>query len=253
MKLIVTLLAITVALSSFGQERKKSVGLNRYIPDDVSSGLKIQANSYSPSLVFLSNTSVSSSIIGKNQIGGGGGVYFRKDLKEHFSIQPEINFHFMSGSVHGSQVFTPDTNMTISKETVTSYKTVIFEVPVNFKWRWELIATRKGHYKANSAIGIFIGPRFNLTPYSLQVIGKRTVSTLYDQRSESIENPTLSELRRYSRVFGMGLGAGVDFELYNGFIVFASYYRGLLSSSVKTSRFKSYENRLEVGIGIRFK
>ena len=253
MKLITTLLALAVVLTSYGQERRKNVGLNRFIPDNVSAGIKIQTNIHSPSLAFRANTAVSTEITGNSQVGGGGGFYFRYDVKKHFSIQPEINFIFMSGSVLGSQVFVPDTAITVTKEIMTSYRTLNVEIPLNLKWRWELIAIRKGHYKANSAFGIFAGPRIILAPYSAQTIGKRTISDMYDQRSESIENPTNVTEKRYSPVFGLGIGAGLDLELYNGFILFGSYYRGLISNAIKTNRFKSFDNRFEIGIGVRFK
>jgi hypothetical protein len=252
MKQILTLLAICLAITSFGQERRTKAGLNRFIPDNVSAGIKGSMNIYRPSLKLQSSDASLTAINGNEKIGGGGGFYFRFDMKGHLCIQPEINVHFMSGSVHWKQTFTPDPEIKVTKSGVTSYSTLNVEVPVYLKWRQEITVTRRGHTKENSAISFFIGPRLIISPYSTQTVGKRTESVIYGERSEFVESVSDAD-PSYSPLMGMGAAVGVDLELWNGFIMHACYYRGILKNSLKSANFKSYENRFELGLGLRFK
>lgn len=245
---------LCLATITYGQERKNVIGLNRFIPDNISAGLKGQANYYIPSFSANSSNAVSHDFSSNTFIGGGGGVYFRWDMKEHFSFQPEVNFHYRRGSVLDEQTFVTDTFLVVFKERMTNYEAVTAEIPLNVKWRWELINIGKGHWKANSAIGLFIGPRVGLALYSRQTVDKATTTTAYDQiESRDFEASDVSAKAKYAPLATMGIGAGVDLELSYGLILQVSYYRGLLSHSLKDNGYKTFDNRIEFGIGVRFK
>lgn len=254
MKQIVTILMLCLVTITFGQERKNAFGLNRFIPDNISAGLKGQANYYMPSFSANSSNAASHEFNSKEFISGGGGIYARWDLKDHFSFQPEVNFQYRRGSVNDDQTFITDTFLVVLKEKMTNYQSVTCEIPLNAKWRWELINVGSGHWKANSAIGLFIGPRVGLAVYSRQTVSKATTTTAYDQiASRDYEVSAPNATVKYAPLATMGIGAGVDFELSYGLILQASYYRGLLSHSLKSNGYKTYDNRFEFGIGVRFK
>ena len=135
---------------------------------------------------------------------------------------------------------------------MSNYSAVTVEMPFNFKWRWELTALRKGHWKPGSAFGFYAGPRLSLAGFSRQYISKATQTTIYEQTSKSFEEEALFEDIKYSPIASIGIGGGIDFEHHSGLILSASYYRGLTTHSRKINGYKSLDNRFELGIGIRF-
>ena len=253
MKQILTVALICLTLTAFGQERRNRVGLNRYIPLDMHIGMKFSANSYFSSFKLETTDAVSSKISGSESLGGGGGFFLRRDWANGFSIQPELNFHFRTGQVSTLHIYAPDTMMTITKGVLTNFNTVTVEIPFYMKYRWELISMRKGAYKAGSAFSIFLGPRIALAPYTKRSVGRNIFTQIYDQDSRLVETEVEGLRTRFAPIISMGVAAGVDFEIHGGFVAFASYYRGLTSHSIKEYGYSLLDNRLEVGIGVRFK
>lgn len=253
MKQFLTIALICLSLASYGQERRNRVGLNQYIPIDMHLGMKFNT-SYSFSAFKLEPTdAVSSTISVSENIGGAGGFFLRYDWDNGFSIQPELNFYYRSGKVRTSHVFVPDTMMTISKDYLTHFTSLTVEIPFYLKYRWEIIPTRKGHYKAGSAISVFLGPRVALTPYTKRSVGRNVFTQIYDQESRLVETEVEGLRTRFAPIVSMGVAGGVDYEMHTGFIVHASFYRGLTSHSIKEYGYRLLDNRVEVGIGVRFK
>lgn len=253
MKKILTVALICLSLTAFGQERRNRVGLNQYIPLDMHLGMKFSANSSFSDFKLEASDAVASTISGSESLGGGGGFFLRRDWASGFSIQSELNFHFRTGKVRTSHVFAPDTMMTITKDLLTNFTTVTVEIPFYLKYRWELIPIRKGAYKAGSAFSVFLGPRIALAPYTKRSVGRNIFTRIYDQDSRLVETDVEGIRTRFAPVISMGVAAGADYELHGGFLVFASYYRGLTSHSIKEYGYSLLDNRLEVGIGVRFK
>ncbi len=256
MKKLLAILVVLVAFGAMGQERVKYNGLNRWVPDNVDIGMKFQSNYYFPQYIVEAQGATSSFATSNDQVGGGGGFYYRYGFTDHISLQTELNIHYRQGSVNSSRTYEVDTAIRVIKEDLSNYFCLFTEIPVYFKYRWSFIPLRQGHYKAKSALGVFIGPRAVITPYSTRDFAKSTETRAYEQESTSIETETTSidpKASRFSPIAGMGIAAGVDYELWNGFIVHAAYYRGLLTHAIKSNGVRALDNRVEVGIGVRFK
>ncbi|NRA13600.1 MAG: outer membrane beta-barrel protein [Crocinitomicaceae bacterium] len=253
MKLILTVAVICLSLTSFGQERRNRVGLNKYIPINMHLGMKFSANQYFSTFKLEPSGASSATISGSESIGGGGGFFLRYDWDNGLAFQTELNFHFRNGKVRTSHMFTPDTMITVTKDYLTNFNSVTAEIPIYLKYRWELTPTRKGHWKAGSAISVFLGPRIVFGPYSKRSVGRNIFTQIYDQESRLVETEIEGLNTRFTPIASLGVSAGVDYELHSGLLVHASFYRGLTSHSKKAYGYKILDNRLEVGIGIRFK
>jgi hypothetical protein len=45
----------------------------------------------------------------------------------------------------------------------------------------------------------------------------------------------------------------INFELWNGLMFHIAYFRGLFSHTLESNGYSAIDNRLEIGIGLRFK
>ena len=250
MKIIILAITFCFAFSSFSQERVKREGLNKFIPDNAAFGLKSSANYYFPTYTIDLLEAVDGKMSSVDFPGASLGFYYRWDFSNSFSLQPEFNIAFRAGNTTIGRTYLVDTIISVQKEKVFSYKAVSVEIPIYLKWRTEFILNRRGHYKSKSALSAFLGPRVILTPYSEVDPEERANSVIYDQPSEYYTTSLSHE--KYSPIASMGASAGVDMEWRNGFLVHASFYRGFLSHSRKSAGFKALDNRIEVGIGLRF-
>lgn len=173
-------------------------------------------------------------------------------------LQPEINIHHRQGNVINFNQFVLDTAITISKEELFGFSTIWFEIPVNFRYSWAFTPLSTGHWKPKSALSVYAGPRLVLMPFRRGIVSRSTstYSELYGQTSLSVRNNIIPSTKRgakFSPLMGVGIAIGVDYELWNGFNINLSYYRGLTSHSSKSNNgFRAIDNRLEVGIGFRF-
>lgn len=252
MKNSLIIISILVAFSSFGQEKIKYNGLNRVIPGHVNYGAKQFTNYYFSNYKSRLGDSIVSTVDGAESVGGGLGLFAHFDIKEHFGIQTEFNFMLRRGYVSSYTQYDLDTAQTVYKEDLSSYTTVSIEIPVYFKFRWEFTPIRSGHWKAKSQLGLFFGPRMILNPYSKRDFSRATTTRLYDNTSLSILNGTAPPSSKLNPFLGVGVALGLDYELWNGFIVHTSFYRGLTSHVSKANGIKAFDNRLEVGLGFRF-
>ena len=240
-------------LMASGQARTNNIGRNKFIPSKISYGIKANANYHFPAYKVQPLDAKTSSGDGTDNPGGSLGFYFRYTIKGNFSIQPEVNFVYRSGNTTSNRTYEYDSTIAIVREDVSNYMAFGIEIPVYLKWRWEFTSLRRGHYKSKSGFGVFLGPRLVLTPYSRADQGTRATTTLYGQESTSIIKNGTNESTRFSPAASLGVSAGLDYQWRNGFSVHATYYRGLLSHVLAERGFKAYDNRLEVGIGIRFR
>lgn len=254
MRISITFLALFVVFGSFAQEKVKYNGLNRNAPHSNSFGLKGQANYYFASFKAVTGDADSSSVSGSDLMGGGFGAYFRYDLKENIGIQSELLIHHRQGRAVGLRKYILDTAMTLYNEELSSYEGTWIEIPVYLKYRREFTYSRGGHWKPNSSIGIYLGPRAVITPYSRRKLSRSTYTVLYDQRSYDVQNNIDSDYDntpRFAPIAGLGIAAGVDFEFRNGLLFHAAFYKGLLSHSKASLGYKTFDNRIEVGLGFR--
>jgi len=254
MKQLATILFLSLSVMVNAQEKRQYTGLNKFIPTNLYIGMKWQANQYFPTYKLIADDAAfSSSISAKDDLGAGGGFFFRFEVKEHFSFQPEFNFQFRSGSVQTNHTYVKDTMIVVSKNVIRNYQTLSIEVPLYAKFRWEFTSLRKGHYKSNSALGLFFGPRLGVAPVSKMSVARNTQTIAYEQTSNYIDNDVALTDTRYAPIGSLGAAAGIDFEHHSGFIAHASFYRGFFSHSKKSNGFTALDNRIEVGIGVRFR
>lgn len=249
-----TLIALLIAITSFGQERTKYNGLNKKIPHKNSFGFKGQANYYMATYTGVLGDASSSTATGKDLVGGGGGAYYRKDFNDHVALQFELLVHHRQGYVLGTRSYDVDSAFTVHKEEISGYNETWMEIPIYFKYRWEVIFLRKGHWKTNVALSTYIGPRAVISPYSRRDLSRATYTELYEQTSYDVQNhidPSRDATPRFSPIAGMGIAAGFDLEFRNGLILHTAFYRGLLTQSLKSHGYKMYDNRIELGLGIR--
>lgn len=252
MKNILFLLGILFAFASFGQEKIKYNGLNRVIPGNVNVGVKQYTNYHFSSYKSRLSDSLTSIISGTESIGGGIGLFAHFELSERVGLQTEFNLMYSKGFVSSYTRYDLDSAQTIYKEDLSSYTTVSIEIPVYLKFRWEFTPIRSGHWKAKSQLGLFVGPRFILNPLSKRDFSRATTTRIYDNTSLSIENGIAAPSGKLNSLAGLGVALGLDYELWNGFIVHAAFYRGLTSHMSKSTGIKAFDNRIELGIGYRF-
>lgn len=251
MKNILILFISLLSAFSFGQDKVKYNGLNRAIPDNIEIGVKGHANYYFAKYKIVEDSSIMSTVNASESIGGGFGFFGHFELSEHAGIQTELNFQYRKGNSTSYRQYDIDTARTLYKEDLSSFTTVLIEIPVYLKFHWEFTPIRQGHWKAKSQLGLYVGPRLVLSPFSKRDMARATTTRLYDNTSVSIQND-VAATSRYNSPIGVGVALGVDYELWNGFIVHAAFYRGLTSHVRKSNGYQALDNRLEVGIGYRF-
>lgn len=237
MKYILTIGALVASMTVFGQ----------HMPDNKSCGLKASYNYSFPSFSSNSNAEFSST----TNPGFGGGFYFRYDFNERFSFQPELLISSRSGSVRSETVSEPTTGITITETALSNVSQVTAELPLYLKMRWEITAIHKGHYKANKMIGVVVGPRilFNMT--SSRETYSSEVTRLYNQESSLFVDGEKSSASDYFSPVTAGINIGVDFEALDRLVLFANFYRGFMSMNKSDLGFRSFDNRVEIGAGIK--
>lgn len=209
--------------------------------------MKANFNYYFPSFKVPDGTTVTAN----TNSGFGAGFYFRYDFTEHVSFQPELILSHRSGSFREEGVSMPDTAITITTSSLSNTSQIAIELPLYFKARWEIIPIRKGAYKWDKAIGVLAGPRLVFSGVSSVEQSTSEVTRLYNQESAVVTTGTSASGSEYFAPMSFGLAVGVDFELINRLSVHVMYYRGLTSMTQKTLSYKSFDNRVEAGIGIR--
>ncbi len=251
MKFSILLFTLCVSALSFGQHKREYTGLNKFIPNGYDVGMKGNINYYFSSLKSVQGTATSADVEGQERIGGGLGFFGHFYLSERVGIQTELNAHVRNGYLRTYRFFEQDSMRSIFNDEITNYTTVLFEIPIYLKFRWDFTPIRKGSWKADSRLGVFVGPRLTFNTFSNSTLSRATITDSYDQVSLSVANNTNS-LGKVNKFFGIGASIGADYEVWNGFIVHASYFRGFLNHFKEETGAKSSENRLEVGIGYRF-
>lgn len=241
MKYVIALGALFSAVTVFAQ-------FGGRLPDDKTWGLKASFNYYLPS---YKATNEASEISNNTNTGFGGGAYFRYDFNDNFSFQPEVIFSSRTGSVTSITTTQPDTAITITETSISNIAQTTFELPLNFKMRWEFIARRQGAWKSNSTLGIVTGPRLVFNMASSRSTSSSEVTALYGQQSTEVRDLTTTNASDYFSPFSFGWSVGVDYEFMGRMILFGNYYRGFTSMNKSEFGFKSFDNRFEIGLGIR--
>ena len=219
----------------------------QHLPDNKSFGFKASYNYSFPSFSASSNASLSST----SNPSFGAGFYFRYDFNERFSFQPELLISSRSGTVSYATVAEPTSAITITETSLSNLSQVTAELPLYLKMRWELTALRKGHYKPNKMIGVVVGPRVLFNMASSKETYSSEVTRLYDQESSYFVDGQRSSASDYFSTVTMGINVGVDFEVLNRLVLFANFYRGFISMNKADQGFTSFDNRVEIGAGIK--
>ncbi|MDC3252741.1 PorT family protein [Crocinitomicaceae bacterium] len=253
MKIVLTLIHVAMVLITLAQEQENYNGLNRYIPDKTCFGMKAQSFVSSPLYRIDDRLAGSGAIEAENLRGGALGFFFRYDFNDHLALQSEINVHLSHGVFRTKQLFIQDTILGVSIDELTKYYALSIEIPLYLKWRWKITQLYKGHYKPRSAIGLYMGPRFVLTPHSKRNIDRLTTTILYDQVSRNLQLDVPDIARQFAPSAYIGAAVGCDFELWNGLMFHIAYFRGLFSHALESNGYSAIDNRLEMGIGLRFK
>lgn len=254
MKFVGTIATCLLISISFAQEKVNYTGLNKKVPVANSFGIKAQANYYFSSYKTDLGTADSATVSGSEITGGGMGFYYRYHFNTKAAIQGEFLVHHRQGKVVGMRRYDIDTAITMYNEELSGFNETWIEIPVYFKYRWEFTYRSKGHWKSNSALGVFIGPRAVVTPFSRRDLSRSTYSVLYGQETHDVENNIdhkADDDSRFAPIAGFGVAGGVDFEFRNGLLLHAAFYRGITSHAKKSHGYKIFDNRIEAGIGIR--
>lgn len=243
MKFLIALSAVFFTAGVFAQRLPG----NR-MPDDKSIGIKANYNFYFPSVIADGGYDVS----GNTNSGYGAGLYFRMEFNDRFSFQPELMLTQRSSSFKTSTASEPAPEISITRTTESIESAVNIEVPLYFKMRWELISTRRGHWKWSKAVGFMVGPRVNFNIASSRTQVSNEITRLYNQESIAAESTGRVSASSYYAPFSAGLAIGADIEFAKRFICYANFYRGLTSMNKKEFGYRTFDNRVEVGLGIRF-
>jgi len=256
MKKWLFLVALSTVFVSNAQEKMRYNLLNRNAPDAYGVGMKWQANYHLPQYTVINDGFETASQTSTEGIGYGLGFYYRAEFNDHWGLQTELNFNFRQGRLGVDRTYVLDTTLLVDRSRLSNFDIFNIEIPIYLKWRHEFIPRHTGLWKSKSAIGIYLGPRVVLSPFSQRDISKITRTVLYEQESISVESdeqatPLLSD-DRISPLASMGAALGVDYELWNGFILHLTYYRGFLTHTIEDTKVKAMDNRIEFGIGYRF-
>lgn len=238
MKYAIALGVLFASITVFGQ----------HLPDNKSWGFKGSFNYYFPS---FKATNDASEISNNSNTGFGGGVYYRYDINDLVSFQPEVIIASRTGSVSSETVTVPDPQIIITESSVSNLAQTSFEIPLNFKLRWELIPRHRGSFRSNAMFGIVTGPRLVMNMSSSRTTSSSEVTSLYGQQSTEIRDLSSTAASDYFTPVTFGWDVGVDFECFGRLVLHAKYYRGFTSMNKSEFGFKSFDNRLEIGIGIR--
>jgi len=241
MKYLIALGVFFTSAAVFGQ-------FGQRIPGDHSWGLKANFNYYLPS---YKATNEASEISNNTNTGYGGGLYYKYDINDQFSFQPELIFASRSGSVTNVTTREVDTAITITETSVSNVAQTTVEIPLNFKMRWDFIARHQGAWKSNSTLAIVTGPRFVFNMASSRTSSSSEVTSLYGQQSTEVREISATNASDYFSPFSFGWNVGVDYEFAERMIVYGNYYRGFTSMNKSDFGFKSFDNRFEIGLGIR--
>lgn len=256
MKKWLFIVAVSTVFVSNAQEKVRYNLLNRNAPDAYGVGIKWQANYHLPQYTVINDGFETGESYSAENIGYGMGFYYRNEFNDNWGLQTELNFNFRQGRLGVDRTYISDTTLSVTRNRLSNFSVLNIEVPIYVKWRKEFIPRHKGHWKSKSALGIYLGPRVVLSPYSRRDISKVTRTVLYEQESTSVESSeaatALLSDNRLSPLASMGAAIGVDYELWNGFILHFTYYRGFLTHTIEDTRVKAMDNRLEFGIGYRF-
>ncbi|MFK7787820.1 MAG: outer membrane beta-barrel protein [Crocinitomicaceae bacterium] len=237
MKYLLTLGALIACMFVYGQ----------HMPDNKSFGIKASYNFSFPSFSATPNASLSST----TNPSFGAGFYFRYDFNDRFSFQPELLISSRSGTVNYATVAEPTTAITVTETSLSNLSQVTAELPLYFKMRWELTALHRGHYKPNKMIGVVVGPRVLFNMASSRETYSSEVTRLYNQESSLFVNGDKTSASDYYSTVTMGINVGVDFEVLDRLVLFANFYRGFISMNKSSQGFTSFDNRVEVGAGIK--
>jgi hypothetical protein len=238
MKFVIALGVLFTSMTVFSQR----------FPDNKSFGLKSSYNLYFPS---FKATNDDATLSNNSNSGFGGGAYFRYDFNLNISFQTELMFASRSGSVSTESVAFPDTAITITQSSVSNITQTSFEIPLYFKARWEIIPRHRGSFKSNAMFGIVTGPRLIFNMASKRSTSSSEETLIYGQQSLEVRDLTSTAASEYFTPFSFGWNVGVDFECLDRLVLFANYYRGFTSMNRKDFGFKSFDNRIEMGLGIR--
>lgn len=238
MKVLLAAGLLFASLSAFGQ----------HLPDNKSWGLKAGFNYYFPS---YKADNADAQLTNNANTGFGGGAYFRYDFTPLYSFQSEVLVATRSGSVSNEIVTQPDPTITITESSVSNLAQTTVEIPLNFKMRWEFIPRHTGAWKSNSMLGVVTGPRVVMNMMSSRSTSSSQVTELFNQTSTEIRTLTSSTASDYFSPVTVGWEVGVDYECLSRLVLHAKYYRGLMSMNKTGFGYKSFDNRVEVGVGIR--
>lgn len=238
MKYAIALGVLFAATTVFGQ----------HLPDNKSWGFKGSFNYYFPS---FKSTNDNAEISNNSNTGFGGGAYFRYDFNELVSFQPELLFATRTGSVTSVAMSQPDPVITITETSVSNLAQTTVEIPLNLKLRWEFIPRHRGAFRSNAMLGIVTGPRMVMNMSSSRTTSSSEETSLHGQLSTEVRSLTSTTASDYFTPFTMGWDIGVDFECLERLVLHAKFYRGFTSMNKSDFGFKSFDNRVEVGIGIR--
>ncbi|XOV66033.1 MAG: outer membrane beta-barrel protein [Fluviicola sp.] len=241
MKYVIALSALFTSMAVFGQ-------FGGRLPDNKSFGLKASFNYYLPS---YKATNEATEISNNTYVGFGGGAYFRYDFNDLISFQPEVLFSSRTGSVTSETTSQPDDEITITETSISNLAQTTVELPLNLKFRWDFIATHLGAWKSNSTLGVVTGPRMVFNMSSSRSTSSSEVTTLYGQQSTEVRELSTTSASDYFSPFTFGWSVGVDYEFAGRMIVYGNYFRGFTSMNKPEFGFKSFDNRFEVGLGIR--
>jgi hypothetical protein len=241
MKYVIALGALFTTMAVFGQ-------FGGRMPDNKTWGLKASFNYYLPS---YKSTNEASEISNNTNTGYGAGAYFRYDFNENFSFQPEVIIAGRSGSVTSVTTTEPDTAITITETSISNIAQTTIELPLNFKMRWEFIARHQGAWKSNSTFGVVTGPRLLFNMSSSRTSSSSEVTSLYGQQSTEVRELSTTNASDFFSPFSFGWSVGVDYEFAGRMVVYGNYFRGFTSMNKTEFGFKSFDNRFEVGLGIR--
>lgn len=253
MKKSIIILFVLLTAHAFGQRATNKLGYNKNIPTRNSIGMKFSYNLNIPSLKLDEKGADLSFIKDVRGLAFGAGFFWRTEFTAKSSLQTEIIGAYRSGAISHDRTYNIDTMLNIQKLEISNYSAINIEIPIYYKHRFEFIPN--GRLKTQTALGVLVGPRAMLAVTSERDLSRASVTTLYDQRSEFVNNDITGpgiDLE-FSPLFSLGMSAGADIEFTNGLMFHVIYTRGLMSHSIKEHGYKLFDNRIELGLAFRLK
>lgn len=181
--------------------------------------------------------------------GGHGGLYVSWSFlgkEKPIGLQTDV---LISSRTHNTSTFDNnvyDTLLSYNRESFAQHQLIYLDLPVHFRYNMNF---QKGKFGDRNVLSFLLGPQA-----SLAISNKYEVEHTYSITSlgqETIERDVSTKTPYSFAPFEIGMSAGVQYEMGNGFRCGGRYYRSFTSAALDDN-LKIVNQMLMVYVGYNF-